>query len=386
MAAKSLLIALVLAHGAAAATSYTRVSDDFSIQNAGVCPVAGIHPGFTLEQCEAACSANPAACNAFNFDGSESSYCELRNCVGKPLDTVLRASVASTNDLYYELAEYMLAGQHKLLPGDNVCDWPTPTIVGGPYESLESCQARCSAEAATCDIIVYYAGDGVCSLRNCHGRYIADVVAAAVDNNFWDIYYRPSQCETVCNDPHFLGLNGARYNFQGIANETFALVSDASVQVNSHFVAKPRDSANFTYLGDTCIRSCNETVVFRADGTMIINGKPSLADRYESPRMYVDRQGTNAVVQTKGWSFEIEMLVDRVNINQASVLGKHNGTTHGVLGHTLGRPLPPHGAKCNSIEAGGCEVDGKMSDYEVLGDLCSTEWKYAQYSADACDI
>jgi len=199
-------------------------------------------------------------------------------------------------------------------------------------------------------------------------------------------------CVSACEDPHFMGLNGYKYDFQGAPNTTFALVSDPTVQLNCHFdrqVFADNVTRHHTYtnLGDTCIRSCDETIVLHPNGDMIINGRRRTSNHVVTPQFEVfDNNGTIAMVVTEHWWFVVDMLGDHLNINQVIPVGKHTkGKTHGVLGHTLdAKPL--RNEKCSTAEEGGCEVAGSFHDYIIHGDLCSITWKYEQFSEQACKI
>jgi len=194
----------------------------------------------------------------------------------------------------------------------------------------------------------------------------------------------------VCNDPHFLGLNNVRYNFQGAVDTTFALVSDSTVEINSHFIADHFHEQNFTYLGPTCIRSCDQTVVLNPDQTIEINGhrhRFTYTDQTLIQNSAISVQMLTpkvAVVTIPGkWSFEIAMLGDRININHVYV-GHHDDNVHGVLGHTLGLLPGREHRKCNSFEEGGCQVEGVFQDYIVHGDLCSTLWTHQRFDHTKC--
>jgi len=174
---------------------------------------------------------------------------------------------------------------------------------------------------------------------------------------------------------------------------TFALLSDSNVQMNSKFI---RDRKDLTYLGPTCIRSCNQTVVLRPDGSVETNGRlhkmtfsgqvlldaPAL--RFEMLQSHPTSSSARISVPGK-WTFEISMLGDRINIDHVMSL-KSDASVHGVLGHTLGREIPQDHAKCNGYEEGGCQVEGTFDEYEVSGELCSTVWPHATYSGETCQI
>jgi len=204
-------------------------------------------------------------------------------------------------------------------------------------------------------------------------------------------------CKVMCDDPHFLGLDNVRYNFMGEADKVFNLVSDSTFELNSKFTSEPchrfnHTSVNMTFLGPTCIKTCNQRMIVYPNRTMFINGRhvytspdPTL-NHYVSPELEARLVKNHVMVTIPGrWEFEIVMLEDRINIISMTPLGEH-GTTQGIIGHTLNLTHPVLEENCNSRLQGGCEVQGDYHDYIVQSDdLCASSWKNSLYDEDACD-
>jgi len=194
-------------------------------------------------------------------------------------------------------------------------------------------------------------------------------------------------CVSACGDPHFTGLDHVKYDFQGEPNKTFAMISDPSVEVNSAFTQSFRQT---TVLGDTCVRVCGHSLVMTTLQEVFVDGKELVAGQsFNSTTLNVLREDRSYVlVDVPGrWHFRFNMISNRygdhINVDIAQALYAYDGKTHGVLGHTLkGTPVPK--AKCNKVTEGSCEVEGSFTDYEVAGDICSSEWRHSFFNPSTC--
>lgn len=189
-------------------------------------------------------------------------------------------------------------------------------------------------------------------------------------------------CQSVCGDPHFRGLDGVRYEFQGEAHKTFALVSDPTVQINAEFIP-----ARFghTFLGHTCIRTCHHQLVVSPGGRIMLDGRSVLrTERWQSDELAVYRRNKYEIeVEIPGrWSLSFRSG-SHVDIERTVAHFAYDNKTHGVLGHTMPGALSAVG-KCNNKLQGGCEVEGSYLDYEVLGNICSTSWLHSKFNDAAC--
>lgn len=71
-------------------------------------------------------------------------------------------------------------------------------------------------------------------------------------------------------DPHFVGLNGSRFDFHGIPGHIFNLLSDAKIQVNSLFNGWGNGGA--TVMGQIGVRLGNDTLLVNPGGGTSLNG------------------------------------------------------------------------------------------------------------------
>jgi len=190
-------------------------------------------------------------------------------------------------------------------------------------------------------------------------------------------------CVAVCADPHFHGLDGVHYDFQGRPGETFAIISDPTLELNTNFIQSIHGT---TVLGNTCARVCDHTLTMTpekmvyVDGVELREGKTFNASNLIVDR--IDRSYVTVLIPNR-WNMRFHMFTesdvgDHINIDYAVPLYNYDGKTHGVLGHTMsGKPVPPE--KCNIFNEGSCEVLGSFKDYEVKGDICSSEWTFTQF-------
>jgi hypothetical protein len=195
-------------------------------------------------------------------------------------------------------------------------------------------------------------------------------------------------------DPHFIGLNGEYYDFNGEINRTFALISDELVEVNAYFV--PYDGRH-TLMGAICVRSCDDTMVYFSDGRVLVNGSPFNGNESSSHFMFTevmhDEDGT-VYVRVPGWNIKLAMdhhsigHVPYLDISHIKSTVIHSNVTHGVLGYTLRHA--PEQRDCNPVDQGGCQLPGKWQEYEITSDgefltqLCSPVWKNSQFNPAKC--
>jgi len=202
-------------------------------------------------------------------------------------------------------------------------------------------------------------------------------------------------------DPHFSGLNGHEYEFQGESNKVFALVSEPHVQVNARFVKAGFKIArkNSTVMGDICVRFCDSTVTFDSRDLTSLGIRTSGPS---TPDLVVKRlSDVTAQVSAGFWTFTVELDTRKVledarflnlNVNLENAL--NIGPMHGVLGVTAptiedeirrARNITVPHPHCQAKNEGGCEVPGEWQEYEVKGnDLCGTEFKYSKFDHEKC--
>jgi len=200
---------------------------------------------------------------------------------------------------------------------------------------------------------------------------------------------------SVCDDPHFTGLDRSRYNYIANPNRVVALISDRAVQVNSLFIQKGNNSN--TYMGQVGIRVCNRTMRFFPNGTVVLGeGAGVLDSKIYANAMLSDAftvtrlMPTTVRVHAGSWRMTIDMKYGwMINIFGISHLDSNDTNVHGAFGIT-GHPDHHQRKKelCQPGNEGGCELPGKWQDYElpVGADLCSTEWTYKQFNTIQCPL
>jgi len=188
-----------------------------------------------------------------------------------------------------------------------------------------------------------------------------------------------------------VGLNGHKYNFQGEPGKVFALVSDKYVQINARFVnaTAKRSKKGSTVIGDICVRYCDSRAVFGSDGMVKMVGGTS-------SNLIVHRHPNHTASVTAGyWTLQIESWGHgkERSFHNLQNIGLHHrvlaGPVHGVLGvsaprivhHVNGTTAKKH---CQPNNEGGCEVPGEWHEYEVVGGLCSTQFKYSKFDSTQC--
>jgi len=285
-----------------------------------------------------------------------------------------------------------VGNDHKIIhikPGDQV-QWTNND--GGGHEPIP----RTAAEGGDDPLDPLYSSANDHPLP--HGETSTPPVTYTVPGiYYWIDFFNPNlpsgapfrgeiivdNCGTVCGDPHFIGLDNVHYDFQGRPGQTFAIISDPSMQMNVDFV---RSLHGDTVLGDTCIRTCGHTVAVSPQKTVYVDGKEIRVNQmFNSTSLFVDHYEAEYVhvIIPGRWNMRLHMHTltaegAMIELDYAHPLYKYDGKTHGVLGHTMAHKfIAPE--RCNIETEGSCEVEGGFADYEIKGDLCSTEWKYSQF-------
>jgi len=260
---------------------------------------------------------------------------------------------------------------------------------GSECESSSSCLPGvqcCCCSSSYCSNALGFLGQ-----QSCYQCPDGDDLCGLVGCSTGVCFIYEGDSGNILNDPHFLGLNGHKYDFQGEPNKVFALISEPHVQVNARF---RHGSKGSTVMGDICVRFCDSTVKFDSKGSVDVSG-PS------SSNLIVNRRSnTSAEVNVGLWSLTVERdTKHHPFFNLRNIKLQHPifaGPMHGVLGvtapdrthrprnGTLTTAPTPH-PHCQAKNEGGCEVPGEWHEYEVKNnDLCGTDFKYSQFDSKKC--
>jgi hypothetical protein len=193
-------------------------------------------------------------------------------------------------------------------------------------------------------------------------------------------------CSGICGDPHITGLDGSRYDFMAEANAVVAIVSDPIVEINALFQPGKRFQGR-THLGETCFRVCDQTVQIDDSGDVLLNGVVQKTRSVAVPGLSVTplpspKHGSFLYnVRAGAWSAVLMRADDHLDmLSLTNLLDSTSQSTHGILGVTLRDHITQNKTACQRKEEGGCDLPGKWREYEVLGDLCSTDWTYSEFA------
>ena len=103
-------------------------------------------------------------------------------------------------------------------------------------------------------------------------------------------------------DPHFVGFDGSKFDFQGIQGRVFNLLSDAKVQVNSLF--QPYGDGSATTMGQIGVRIGGDNLLVNAHGGATLNGS-NFNGTAKLKNGTVARSGSTTTISTKEYSIAI---------------------------------------------------------------------------------
>mmetsp|Transcript_7568 Transcript_7568/g.8300 ORF Transcript_7568/g.8300 Transcript_7568/m.8300 type:complete len:739 (-) Transcript_7568:110-2326(-) len=207
----------------------------------------------------------------------------------------------------------------------------------------------------------------------------------------------------VSGDPHFKGLKGQKYDFHGVPNKIFNLITDDAVTVNALFVdADLRPQKNKTYIGALGFTVCDPNgislkLVFKCNRdsentkSILLNGKEvaegSFTDLGVATVVQTGLKNGKTRITTKhGYKFSMRFSSSRhstchINFKTSYQPIQGHSLPHGVLGQTAGLPSNLVGDDMNSPNI----VEGNVEDYIVQeGDLFGTTFKFNKYTEGKC--
>ncbi|GAQ86041.1 hypothetical protein KFL_002670020 [Klebsormidium nitens] len=224
---------------------------------------------------------------------------------------------------------------------------------------------------------------------------------------------------TACSDPHFRGAFGIEYDFHGLPNKHFSLVTDKDINVNAHFIGQDGKATGFdgtwiSALGFKWNEGANErelTVEVKQSADLSTNESPfvfRLGDRELAPganstgRTLYDDVGLTVRRYADASSYYID-IADHLNITVAAAEHDHphgnhidirieklyvTETVHGALGQTFAESRRD-ALRAAAADVGTAErfdasdvIEGKDVDYMTSG-LLATDSKFNRYVAAA---
>ncbi|MFY4731152.1 hypothetical protein [Nitrospira sp. BLG_2] len=186
--------------------------------------------------------------------------------------------------------------------------------------------------------------------------------------------------------PIFSGFEGEKFQFDGIPNKCFNLLTDDSIQVNAHFNSHKR----IDHIG---IKIGNSKVKWSAqDGKATINGE----ELYHRSYITVDNQAYHSYVEIKPLLEAVRNAILFVNAGKYhfnivrnkncsvvlpyyfgfdAVIYNGNARPHGIVGQTAdfnGASRIPAGNQGEGI------IEGNPLDY-MVSDLWSNDFRYNKF-------
>lgn len=174
----------------------------------------------------------------------------------------------------------------------------------------------------------------------------------------------------IWGDPHFIGADGGKYDVQGVAGQTYNLLSDKGFQMNGRFDDWGGQGA--TVVGEVGILAGTDKITVKKDGSVFVNGQ-EVKDG-ESVRLAnggcVHKKGDNISVKSGEWEVNFQAKDssrgDYLNMDVITENAVSDGVKpHGLLGQTFdGDGEARNGDKGKGAQGGGAieHVNGQITD------------------------
>jgi hypothetical protein len=183
----------------------------------------------------------------------------------------------------------------------------------------------------------------------------------------------------IRGDPHFSGFDGSYFDFMGLANEWFSLLSTEYIQLNGYF----QPSCGFykgTYVTEIGLLVNGSRIHLTTDSSTI-NGDELTCCKDLTPiplnggalrhqwANHFEVETGELLVKLTRLSRSIEKDCLKASFNLDFTLKEYIGMIHGVIGQTAHHPLIGNAP----------EVEGKTEDYVVSGPF-ATDSKFNRYN------
>ncbi|KAK9828893.1 hypothetical protein WJX72_002641 [[Myrmecia] bisecta] len=283
-----------------------------------------------------------------------------------------------------------------------------------PMPGVDTCDQDDDTEVITIDIKQF---------KGCGYRFL---VCANTPNNSWmkgDKDEKDSGCcvtvtipavpGSACQDPHFTGFDGVKYDFHGIDNKVFNLISAPAAQLNALF-APAQAVAGQTFMTEMGFRTtAGDRILVKATEfgklSVNLNGEDMLPLPEGSELVLRSAtkvgllrrglgNGETVVITTPDmrvrifspeWDQAGEITI--VHLNLAVEVLNAGVSMHGVLGQTYAKAATTASSITNenAVDSGYAdyhtEIQGKAEDY-LVADLFASEFAFNMFASPGMTV
>ena len=215
-----------------------------------------------------------------------------------------------------------------------------------------------------------------------------------------EICYSSRTCEVIPHgggnqDPHFRGFDGSQYYFDGVSGQDYNIISDASMQLNAHFIRL--NKLKGTYMGRIGLLFGEHSLSLDPHFGVFYNGSLLTEAEVETPEgsFLVEKVDNRFRLSFENKYYQIVARVvvekgerEEAYINlQATLIDTPEEMPHGILGQTARAAAAASGER-NSDEAAPATfvVEGVENDYYVRDGLLGTDFTFNKFDAAADKI
>jgi len=189
-------------------------------------------------------------------------------------------------------------------------------------------------------------------------------------------------------DPHFVGFDGSRFNFDGTGGEIFNIISDRNFQLNSLFSEMTVKGQDGTWMTQIGMLVGNVTIVFSPANGVLVNGNMLLhaGTTKKLNDVSIEVFERQVIVVGGGYSVKIDVVgvEGEVYLNLDISLSIRPINPHGILGQTA-RNLMLDSQPSKLVQGVHRTLEGVESDYIVADGLLGTDFIFNRYGVAVLD-
>jgi len=182
------------------------------------------------------------------------------------------------------------------------------------------------------------------------------------------------QGSAVLQDPVFDGFDGSHFEFQGLPNQVFNLISSYNFNLNALFV--PIEHG--TFMGAAGIKIGENEIYVDGNRTVTLNGE-SIKSNVNGDNFDIIVKSSATVVSAGAFTVEIASIAaNRIDIKTFLDTTKLSGLPHGILGQTVANI--GNAPKQGTDNHGAGVIEGSYLDYLVADGLFGSEFEVNRFN------